>query len=62
MKNTLVMYVLWMGVIAKQPDEVMWNMYGSCIVRIIIMIIIIKQVHIEAHDARVLYSHFEFWC
>jgi len=62
MKNTLVMYVLWMGVIAKQPDEVMWNMYGSRIVRIIIMIIIIKQVHIEAHYARVFYSHFEFWC
>jgi len=35
-------------------------MYGSHIIMIVI-IIIIKQEYIEAHDAHVLYSHFEFW-
>ena len=61
-KNTLVTYVLWMGIITKQTDEVVWNMYGSHIVIKIITIIIItiKQEHIQAHDAHVLYSHFEF--
>jgi hypothetical protein len=39
MKNTLVPFVLWMGSIEKQSEEIMWNLYVSHAVKIIIIII-----------------------